>query len=210
MTPTPALPEKQPTKPYEARSVSDLVRTIDAGAKPKYIFFWSHRTAQTGSITWACLSQWYFSPFCVNGLVYPTAEHYMMAEKARLFGDLHTLENILAAPSPASAKALGRTVQGFDGSVWAKNRCRIVINGSFEKFRQNPDLLAFLLATGKGILVEASPSDKIWGIGLAENDFEAKNPTKWPGLNLLGFALMEVRARLTTLGNRTIVFSPQT
>ena len=87
-------------KPYETRSASDLFGAIDAGARPKYLFFWSHREVPNGPVTSACLSQWYPSLFCVDGLIYPTAEHFMMAAKARLFGDYDMLDQILAAPSP--------------------------------------------------------------------------------------------------------------
>lgn len=183
-------------KPHETRSVADLVVATDAGARPKYLFFWSHRTAKDNPLTGACLSQWYPAPFCVDERVYPTAEHFMMAAKARLFGDQDRLDQILAVPSPGAAKALGRAVQGYDEAIWAANRYEIVVSGNYEKFRQHPTLLAFLLATKKRVLVEASPTDRIWGIGLSADDSDAENPQAWRGLNLLGFALMEVRGRL--------------
>lgn len=120
----------------------------------------------------------------------------MMAEKARLFGDSEAREKILGAPSPAAAKKLGRTVRGFHQQRWAKARFDIVVAGSTAKFGQNPTLAAFLVGTRDRVLVEASPTDRIWGIGLAATNAAAERPEDWRGLNLLGFALMEARRRL--------------
>lgn len=119
-----------------------------------------------------------------------------MAGKARLFGDLEILEQILKAPEPKTAKALGRKVRGFDDQLWKANARRIVTEGNLAKFGQNESLKAFLLGTGSQILVEASPSDRIWGIGLGSSDPRANDPATWLGTNLLGFALMDVREAL--------------
>jgi ribA/ribD-fused uncharacterized protein len=127
---------------------------------------------------------------------YVAAEHFMMAEKARLFGDDETLERILEAEHPGGAKQLGRQVRGYEEKVWEKVRFDVVVRGNEAKFAQNPDLGEFLRTTSGRVLVEASPADRIWGIGLAENDPGACDPASWRGLNLLGFALMEVRRRL--------------
>ena len=118
-----------------------------------------------------------------------------MAEKARLFGD-DILVQILAAKSPAEAKKLGREIQGFDAEVWEAHKVDIVRAGNLHKFGQHKDLLKFLLSTGDRVLVEASPVDAIWGIGLAADAPEAADPARWRGPNLLGFALMEVRDEL--------------
>jgi hypothetical protein len=120
----------------------------------------------------------------------------MMAEKARLFGDEDTRKQILDAGGPKTAKQLGRNVKNFKEEVWCELRFQIVVRGNYEKFNQNRELRTFLLGTGDKVLVEASPIDRIWGIGLAGNDERATNPELWLGLNLLGFALMEVRQRL--------------
>ena len=117
----------------------------------------------------------------------------MMASKAELFGDQEVFARILAAKSPREAKALGRLVSGFDDDVWHRRRYEIVLDGTRSKFSQNPDLADFLLSTGDKVIAEASPVDKIWGIGLAHDDKRAQNPLEWQGANLLGFALMEVR-----------------
>ncbi|MHC3968565.1 NADAR family protein, partial [Pseudomonas aeruginosa] len=120
----------------------------------------------------------------------------MMAAKARLFDDSRLLERILAARSPGEAKALGREVAGFDEARWNAERVGIVIEGNLGKFGQNASLKKYLLGTADRVLVEASPVDAIWGIGLAASDPLAAEPATWQGLNLLGFALMEVRRRL--------------
>ncbi len=132
----------------------------------------------------------------VEGRHYRTAEHYMMAEKARLFGDSLAFDRVLASPTPGAAKAVGREIVGFDERIWLAQRFQIVVDANFAKFTQNPALGDFLANTGYRVLVEASPVDAIWGIGLAADDPRAADPLAWNGLNLLGFALMEVRARL--------------
>ena len=120
----------------------------------------------------------------------------MMAEKARLFGDKETLEKIMAATVQGKIKALGREVKNFDQTEWDKCKHTIVLTGNFQKFLQNPELKDFLLRTGDKILVEASPRDRIWGIGMGRANENACNPAAWRGRNLLGFALMEVRDEL--------------
>lgn len=120
----------------------------------------------------------------------------MMAGKARIFGDEETRGRILSARSPAEAKKLGRLVRGFDEQVWASERLELVVEGSVAKFGQHPELRAYLLGTRQRVLVEASPVDRVWGIGLASTDDRATDPECWRGLNLLGFALMEARSRL--------------
>ena len=120
----------------------------------------------------------------------------MMAEKARLFRDDDALERILSAKSPAESKAIGRSVRGFVEADWQAHRYAAVVRGNLAKFSQHPELRSFLLATGNKVLVEASPVDRVWGIGLAATDSKAEDPLAWRGLNLLGFALVEVRRML--------------
>ena len=176
--------------------LASLLVEVKKGFRPKYLFFWGHQPRKDGQIGKECLSQWWPALFELDGIVYPTAEHYMMAQKARLFGDQATYEKILAAPHPGAAKKLGREVQGFDEAIWSQHRFELVIRGNLAKFGQNAELKQFLLATQARVLVEASPVDRIWGIGLAEDDPAVNEPEKWRGLNLLGFALMQVRAGL--------------
>ena len=119
----------------------------------------------------------------------------MMAQKAELFGDKEIHKQIIACDDPAEIKKLGRRVRKFDASVWDQAKYSIVLNGNWKKFSQNPQLRDFLLSTGDQILVEASPYDTIWGIGLSADQAVA-GPQSWRGENLLGFALMEVRDEL--------------
>ena len=174
----------------------ELMSAIDEGFTPKYLFFWGNTPSLTGEVTKSCLSQWYDSPFTIDGLRYLTSEHYMMAQKAKLFADDAAFSQIMACSHPNEAKQLGRMVKNFDAYVWENHRFEIVVQGNLAKFSQNPALKAFLLATGTRVLVEASPVDNIWGIGLAQDHAHAQQPHHWRGLNLLGFALMKVRDKL--------------
>lgn len=178
-----------------ARTVDQLLGVIRDGGQPKYLLFWGHQPAE-GGVGKGCLSQWWPAAFTVDGVSYPSAEHYMMAAKARLSGDAGAAEKILAAPHPGAAKALGRQVRGFDEQRWADHRFDVVVAGNMAKFGQHRQLRDFLASTGSRVLVEASPLDRVWGVGLAAGDERAGTPERWPGLNLLGFALMEVRHRL--------------
>ena len=162
----------------------------------KFLFFWGHQPNKDGSISKTCFSQWWLSSFEVDKVIYKTAEHWMMAKKAELFNDNDVLAKIIKANSPAEAKKFGREVRNYDDKVWLANRYEIVKQGNYHKFSQNPDLAAFLINTNDRVLVEASPVDPIWGIGMASDHKDVLNPEKWKGLNLLGFALMEVRDEL--------------
>jgi ribA/ribD-fused uncharacterized protein len=158
-----------------------------------FLFFWGHQPAKDGTITKSCFSQWWLSDFTENSVTYQTAEHYMMAGKARLFGDLEIEKQIIATKSPKDVKALGRKIKGFDNDLWNQHKYEIVKQGNLLKFSQNNNLKDFLISTDTKVIVEASPVDPVWGIGLSEKDLEAQSPELWKGENLLGFALMEVR-----------------
>lgn len=177
-------------------SVEQLRERCAAGDTFDYLYFWGHTSAPGAPLGKACFSQWFKSPFVLEGVRYATAEHWMMAGKARLFGDERALEAVLAARTPADAKAVGREVRGFDEARWLAARFDLVVAGNQAKFEQNAELRRVLLATAGRVLVEASPVDPVWGIGLAEADAAARTPATWRGLNLLGFALMAVRERL--------------
>ena len=176
---------------------NELIDHLDKGGRVKYLFFWGHTPKTSGAVDKSCLSQWYPCSFEIDSIVYRSAEHFMMAEKARLFKSSEVLERIVAAKSPAEAKKLGRLVKGFDDSKWNAERFGIVVRGNVAKFTQDDSLKKFLLKTGKKVLVEASPRDRIWGIGMGQNNEFAENPRKWRGLNLLGFALMQARLNLS-------------
>ncbi len=183
----------------EIRSMPSLIRHLSQGQKAKYLYFWGHQPMKDGRIGKTCFSQWFSSPFIVDDDYYPTAEHFMMAEKAKLFGDLLGREAVLQCSDPGKAKKLGRTIKHFDQKLWESHRFDIVVTANEAKFSQDEALKDFLLSTGKRVLVEASPVDKIWGIGMAADNPDIDSPFKWKGGNLLGFALMEVRQRLAPI-----------
>jgi len=167
-----------------------------AGARPELVFFWGHTPRKDGKMGPACFSQWFSSPFTVDGDLYPTAEHWMMAGKARLFGDEAAFADVLATPSPADVKRIGRRVKGFVAETWDAAKRELVTQGNHHKFGQHPDMARFLVSTGDAVIVEASPYDRVWGIGLKKDDARAADPGTWRGQNLLGFALMDVRDAL--------------
>lgn len=172
----------------------------ETGNKHKFLYFWGHTPTYKQSIGEFCLSQWYESPFTVNQVTYNTTEHWMMAHKALIFRNFDIYQQIIVAKTPGEAKALGREVRNFDRTTWAKYRSEVVITGNIHKFNQHPALLSYLLNTKPRILVEASPVDVIWGIGLAKDNAIATDVNEWRGLNLLGWAIMEARDFLQTNG----------
>jgi ribA/ribD-fused uncharacterized protein len=141
-------------------------------------------------------SNWHIAPFVVNGQRYVCAEQWMMAEKARLFGDAERLAEILVTESPKAQKALGRKVTPFDAKRWSDAAEEIVVQGNLAKYRAHDDLRAMLLSTAPLPLAEASPFDRIWGIGLAPSHVDAGTPERWRGKNLLGKVLERVRDQL--------------
>jgi ribA/ribD-fused uncharacterized protein len=173
----------------------ESIQQLDA----EYLFFWGHQPSKDGSIIKTCMSQWWPSDITEAGKTYKTAEHYMMAGKAKLFNDMDVFEKILSKHSPKDVKDLGRQIKNFDADLWNKEKYTIVKKGNYLKFSQNQQLKNFLIQTKNKIIVEASPVDAIWGIGLAEESDDAKKPSQWKGENLLGFALMEVRDELNKL-----------
>lgn len=161
-------------------------------APTDFVFFWGH-TSHSPEVGKTCLSQWYPCHFEVGRVAYNSAEQFMMAEKARLFGDAAVWHDIMQATDPKVIKQLGRKVSHFDQHQWVAHCCQIVVRGNLAKFSQNKPLRDYLLGTEGRILVEASPYDTVWGIGLSQDAPEACVPQLWRGENLLGFSLMEVR-----------------
>jgi ribA/ribD-fused uncharacterized protein len=131
------------------------------------------------------------------GVEFSCAEQYMMYRKADLFGDKETALKVLNSRHPREMKAFGRVVKNFSSEQWDLVKYQIVKKGNALKFAQNPKLLEKLIETGDTILVEASPYDRIWGIGLSEDDPRALNESTWNGQNLLGKALTEIRNELS-------------
>ncbi|MEV4249538.1 NADAR family protein [Streptosporangium canum] len=179
-------------------SIAEALTAERDGLRLRYLFFWGHQPSRGGGVGAGCLSQWWEVAFTADGHLFRSAEHYMMAHKAWLFGDGETAARILAAGHPGEAKKLGREVRGFDEAVWNEHRYEIVVGANIAKFGRHPELGDFLLGTRGRVLVEASPVDRIWGIGLTADDERASSPATWRGLNLLGFALMDARDALDT------------
>lgn len=166
--------------------------------------FYGQTNRQTGF-----LSNFYPSPFKYrlppNSLVCPGkvlvakhAEQAIMLSKAALFGDMETFDRIRRCSSPASCKRLGRQVQHFDEAVWAKNVIAIAVRVLWHKFKAG-GMKDRLIGTGGHVLAEASPRDRIWGIGAAASDSRSQDIRHWRGSNLLGYALMKTRSRLSSL-----------
>lgn len=152
------------------------------------LLFW-----QTDSV----FSNWYQpAVFEWDGHRFLNSEAGMMYQKAKLFGDQLAIAAILQKQDPRAVKQLGRGIKGYDEATWVEHRERLVFEVCLAKFQQNPVLKAELLATKNRQLVEASPLDRIWGIGLAPDDPAAQNPSRWRGLNLLGKVLMAVREQI--------------
>lgn len=157
---------------------------------PECVFFW-HEYDKNGY-----LSNWFECEFIVDDFCYQHVEQYLMAQKAKLFHDAKNYTSILKAQSPKECKGFGRKVTPFDEETWEANRYRFLLEGVRAKFSQNENLKKELLSTGNCIIAEASPYDDIFGIKLTEDEAESMEPEQWPGRNLLGKALMEVRAEL--------------
>lgn len=143
----------------------------------QYVFFWGNQDIY---------SQWYKAGFTIGNVTYNCCEQFMMAEKARLFNDLDTLALIMATNDPKKQKALGRQVKGYDDVKWREHAKMAVYRGNYAKFTQNPLLAAEMLQHRGKTFVEASPYDKVWGIGMTEDDPRAQDPAQWDGTNWLG------------------------
>ena len=141
-------------------------------------------------------SQWHPSPFEIGGIKYNCTEQYMMAKKADLFGDDEIRSKIMDATNPKIQKRFGRNVRNFDIDQWNAISRDVVFRGNVAKFTQNLGLREYILGTGDEEIVEASPEDVIWGIGLGADDPDAYDKSKWRGTNWLGEVLMDVRKSL--------------
>jgi len=151
----------------------------------EFHFFWS-----------GPFSQWAKSPFTLEGIEFNTCEQYMMYKKAELFGDIDSAKKILSTKNPNEQKGYGRLIKPFDDEKWMEVAYDVVVEGNRAKFIQNSHFLAELEKTKGKILVEASPYDRRWGIGMSANDPDVEDPTKWRGDNLLGKAVTQVRIEL--------------
>lgn len=184
----------------DVRDRETLCQLWREGTRPEFLMFWGRKGNDLSKIGPYVFSQWHFSDFEIDGIVFPTAEHWMMLNKARLMRDVNAEQAVLAdikgSPDPSVVKKIGRQVTNWDQAKWDQHCFEIVAEGNVAKFSQDDELRKYLLGTGDMVLVEASPHDKVWGIGMRREEADAKNPLKWKGKNLLGFAIMEARARI--------------
>lgn len=150
-----------------------------------YVFFWGGE-----------YSNWTTSPFELDGMTFNCVEQWMMYNKAKVFNDTEIMKKVMETSSPREQKALGRQVKNFDADTWNKLAVDIVSRGCEAKFRQNPDLMEVLIADKDKYLVEASPYDTVWGIGMGEDNPDRFDESKWKGTNWLGIALMNARDRI--------------
>lgn len=158
-----------------------------------HVYFWG-----------GVFSQWYSSPFSLYNDKFATAEHYMMWRKALLFKNDDIAAEILQNPSASDVKRLGRKIQNFNQEVWNENKFNIVCDGSWYKFTSSKELMSKLLETGTKTLVEGSPEDTIWGVGLHYNDDKILDESNWRGENLLGKALVQTRNKILEFTISTI------
>ena len=173
--------------PAWATKYMQMHRYEEPKKNQEYTFFWLDNEK------YGEFSNWYQREFVIDDFRYFCVEQYMMAQKAKRFHDSVRYTAILRANSPKGCKALGKQVSPFDAKVWDAVKYNIVKAGNKAKFEQNPDLMKLLLSTGDSIMAEASPKDRIWGIALDAETAKWKKPEEWPGQNLLGKILMELR-----------------
>ena len=172
-------------------------RDLEQRGEPlDFLFFFGHRPLPGGRIGTNCLSQWWTAPFEADGDRYLTAEHFLMAQRPACSATWPWRSTSWPRQDRKTRRPWAARCGASMSSVGSQPRYDIVVAGNTAKFTQNPAFRDFLRWTGEQILVEANPTDRVWSIGLASNDIRATKPSKWRGQNLLGFALMEVRARL--------------
>jgi ribA/ribD-fused uncharacterized protein len=160
------------------------------------------KTDQFAFFYGGALSQWAPSPFTLDGVEYSTAEQYMMAMKADYFNDQDAKAKIMATDSPSEQKSLGRMVKNFNAEAWNAVSRGFVYKANIAKFTQNDWCMKELERTGDLEIVEASPYDRIWGIGLGAHDKRSLDKTQWLGTNWLGETLMKVRKDLREQDSR--------
>ena len=158
-----------------------------------YVFFWGH----SKNNRYGCLSNWYPASFVKDAVSFSNTDQYMMYRKALLMGDDGIVNKILVECDPKRVKSLGRKVKNWNEELWIQHREQIMYDGCLAKFQANSDMKAVLLSTGEKQLVEASPFDSIWGIGMRAKSNGVEDPENWKGLNLLGKTLDKVKVYFT-------------
>lgn len=151
-----------------------------------YIFFWN-----------GIFSQWKRNfPFVIDGMTFNCAEQYMMYKKAMLFNDEDMADCIMDEEHPRDQQDWGRKVKNFNKDLWEANCKQFVFDANYAKFTQNPTIKDSMMLTEDKLFVEASPNDKIWGIGMSEDDEGVENPANWKGTNWLGEILTQVKRKI--------------
>lgn len=187
--------DKEPKQATEEKPKKKKLVKIKVAEEPAVepVFFFSGNPALNET---RYLGNMYEAPIQVEGTNFPTVEHYFQWAKAKQFGDAAAQAKILKTPSAKSVKSYGKKVVGFDEDAWNEKRVSVMKTAVKAKFMQHPDLLKKLRETGDRPLAEADPRGKFWGIGTSAETSKAKDPAKWPGKNMMGNILMELRAEL--------------
>jgi ribA/ribD-fused uncharacterized protein len=198
-------PVEEPKKEEEAPKKEEEPKKEEAPKKkkiikvkvelPEIVFFFSGNPALN---EYKEFSNTHEAPMQIGGITFPTVEHYYQWSKAKQFGDEEIAAKILKTPSAKSVKALGEKVKGYDEEAWKGKRQQVMLTGLDAKFSQHPDLLKKLDSTGTKTIAEANPRDKYWSIGTSAETSKAKDPAKWPGENMMGKLLEDVRERMGT------------
>ena len=183
--------QEQPSEAKPPPKKKIVKKVVEPGAEPVLFF-----GADEGKGEWRVLSNMYEAPFQIDSITFPTVEHYFQWSKAKQFGDGGIADKILKTPSPKAVKALGRKVKDFVKEEWEKTKDGIMRAAVKAKFVQHPELKTKLIETGTRPIGEASARDKYWGIGTSADTAKASDPSKWPGKNVLGKMLTELRAEL--------------
>lgn len=179
---------RHPKHQYVVERQQFIAQHTNGKEKLEFVFFWGGH-----------YSQWAASPFYHDGNYFPTAEHFMMYHKCMAFKDTQRAQMVLDLEGPDQVKAVGRQIEAYTDAVWDAIRFDIVVMGNVLKFSQNPDFFEVMRNDCEKCIVEASPYDRIWGIGRSETDPNLDDVDEWDGLNLLGYAIMEARERLLGL-----------
>ena len=138
-------------------------------------------------------SQWYPSPFTIDGVRFVNCEQRMMYMKGKVFGDEEAMREVMLTEDPKRHKEIGRSVKNFDVDTWSAKAYQVVVEANYAKYSQNPELRQFLIDSGSRKFVECAPYDKIWGNGLNITQSLQSPEAMWEGTNLLGKAIMDVR-----------------
>lgn len=172
---------------------NDIICSSPSLESNQVIAFWGHRQSKSGCISKSCFSQWWMSEFYYSSSKFICSEQFMMAMKARIFNDHDNYQLIMQSSDPNEMKSIGRKVANYNQAIWDEMKYDIVFRANYEKFIQNENIKEYLLSTEDKVIIEASPVDKVWGVGLAESDERILKPELWLGENILGFAIMHVR-----------------